>query len=263
MGYERRYNDALQFSNRDAFVAYMQDHQPVKPANIANIVATNQGLLPLTKRIPVAKALSVSQVEELMGEGFIVVDTRSSPDFGSGHIPGAYHAHLSSPEFEQRVGWVTPQDVAIILVADGEEEAQRAIYNMAFVALDGRVAGFLDGGMDAWMGAGKAMTTVPQLDVYSLRNRLASNGLQVLDVREDDEYAEGHIAGAKNLSFKLIPTQLDSLQLDREKPVALTCATGKRSSTAASLLLREGFQELYNVTGGMEAWYSADFDTEL
>jgi hydroxyacylglutathione hydrolase len=82
-----------------------------------------------------------------------------------------------------------------------------------------------------------------------------------LDVREDDEYDEGHIEVAKNLSFKRIPTQLDSLGLNKEKPLAITCATGKRSSTAASLLLRQGFKELYNVTGGMTAWESAGFDT--
>jgi hydroxyacylglutathione hydrolase len=251
----------LKFTNRDEFTEYMQDEQPVKPANIANIVATNQGKLPLTMEMPTAKPLTAEAVEQLMGEGHVVVDTRSSADFGVGHIPGAFHAHLSSPEFEQRVGWVTPLDTPIILVCDEDEEAQQAIYNMAFIALDTRVTGFLEGGMTAWMDAGKEMTSVAQMDVFTLRDRLAGNGMQVLDVREDDEYDEGHIAGAKNLSFKRIPTQLDEVALNPEMPTAITCATGKRSSTAASLLLREGFSELYNIVGGMAAWESADFDT--
>ncbi|MFN2124082.1 MAG: rhodanese-like domain-containing protein [Candidatus Promineifilaceae bacterium] len=239
----------------------MQDEQPVKPANIANIVATNQGKLPLTMEIPKAQPLTVTQVEDLMAEGHIVVDTRSSADFGVGHIPRAYHAHLSSPEFEQRVGWVTPLDTPIILVTNHDKDAQHAIYNMAFIALNTRVTGYLDGGMTAWMDAGKVTESLPQMDVFTLSDRLSSNGLQVLDVREDDEYDEGHIEVAKNLSFKRIPTQLDSLGLNKEKPLAITCATGKRSSTAASLLLRQGFKELYNVTGGMTAWESAGFDT--
>ena len=104
----------------------MQEEQPVKPANIANIVATNQGKLPLTLTIPKAAPLSAEKVTELMAGGHIVVDTRSSAEFGSGHIPGAFHAHLSSPEFEQRVGWVTPLDTPIILVTNDEAEAQRA-----------------------------------------------------------------------------------------------------------------------------------------
>jgi hydroxyacylglutathione hydrolase len=239
----------------------MQEEQPVKPANIANIVATNQGKLPLTMEIPTARPLTVAQVGDLMAEGHVIVDTRSSADFGVGHIHGAYHAHLSSPEFEQRVGWVTPLDKPIILVTHHDKDAQQAIYNMAFIALDSRVTGYLEGGMNAWMDAGKAMESLPQMDVFTLHDRLSRNGLQVLDVREDDEYDEGHIEVAKNLSFKRIPTQLDSIALNKEKPLAITCATGKRSSTAASLLLREGYKEIYNVTGGMAAWESAGFDT--
>jgi hydroxyacylglutathione hydrolase len=239
----------------------MQEEQPVKPANIINIVATNQGKLPLTMEIPKAQPLAVTQVEKLMAEGHIIVDTRSSAEFGVGHISGAYHAHLSSPEFEQRIGWVTPLDKPIILVTNNAQEAQRAIYNMAFIALDTRVTGYLNDGMEAWMDAGKPMASLTQLDVFTLQDRLSRNGMQVLDVREDDEYEEGHIEVAQNLSFKRIPTQLDTLALNKNKPLAITCATGKRSSTAASLLLREGFKELYNVTGGMAAWESAGFDT--
>jgi hydroxyacylglutathione hydrolase len=238
----------------------MQEEQPVKPANIANIVATNQGRLPLTMENPVAEPLSAEEVAVLMEQGHVIVDARSSAEFGSGHIPGAYHAHLSSPEFEQRVGWVTPLDVPIILVTNDDEEAQKAIFSMAFIALDTRVAGYLDGGMEAWMHAGKSMSTLPQMDVYTLRERLASNGMVVLDVREEDEWTEGHIPGSYSLSFKLIPTRLDELGLNPEKTVAVTCATGKRSSTAASLLKRKGFSSLYNVTGGMEAWESAGFE---
>ena len=239
----------------------MQDEQPVKPANIANIVATNQGHLPLTMETPVARPLAADQVAGLMEQGHIIVDTRSSAEFGAGHIPGAFHAHLSSPEFEQRVGWITPLDAPIILVSNDEEEAQQAIFNMAFIALDSRVTGYLDGGMDAWMNAGKSMSTLPQMDVFTLRDRLASNGMVVLDVREEDEWTEGHIPGSYSLSFKLIPTRFEELGLSPEKTVAVTCATGKRSSSAASLLKRKGFNSLYNVTGGMEAWEHAGFET--
>ena len=243
----------------------MQEEQPVKPANIANIVATNQGLLPLTMEKPFAEPLSVDQVEELMSAGVIIVDTRSSPEFGVGHIPGAYHAHLSSPEFEQRVGWVTPDDAPVILVTNNAAEAQRCIYNMAFVALDTRVSGFLDGGMDAWMGAGNAIQTTQQIDVHTLQRKLSENGLQVLDVREDDEWDEGHIQGAHYMAYTSltsqldIPAKIDQLAVNYEQPLAVTCATGKRSSTAVSMLLRHGYKEVYNVTGGMEAWENAGF----
>ena len=67
----------------------MQDEQPLKPANILNIVATNQGKRPLTKEKPIAKALTPQQVVVLMEEGHILVDARSSAEFGAGHIFGS------------------------------------------------------------------------------------------------------------------------------------------------------------------------------
>jgi rhodanese-related sulfurtransferase len=57
-----------------------------------------------------------------------------------------------------------------------------------------------------------------------------------------------------------IPAQIHKLPLTKDQEIAVTCATGKRSSTAISMMLREGYKNLYNVTGGMEAWENAGFD---
>ena len=243
----------------------MQEEQPLKPANILNIVATNQGKRPLTKHIPKAAPLSAGQVAEMIEQGHVVVDGRSSAEFGAGHIPGSINVQLSSSEFEQRVGWMTPDDAPLILLTDSDEEAQEAIYKMAFIALETRVAGYLVGGIEAWMEAGNHAETVLQMDVHDLHHKLSVNGLQVLDVRDYEEWDEGHIEKAHFLPFtRMVPqltssAQLDSLPLAKDQHVAVTCATGKRSSTAISIMKREGYKFLYNVTGGMEAWKAAGF----
>jgi hydroxyacylglutathione hydrolase len=263
VGYERRFNDSLKFKDKDKFVRYMQDDQPLKPANILNIVATNQGKIPLTKEYPKAKALTAVQVKEMMAEGAVVVDGRSSAEFGAGHIPGAINVQLSSSEFEQRVGWMTPDKAPLILLTNSSDEAQDAIYKMAFIALETRVAGYLEGGIDAWMAAGKQVEAVPQMDVHTLHHKLSVNGLQVLDVRDSEEWDEGHIEKAHFLPYTRMveqltnPAQLDTLELAKDQHVAVTCATGKRSSTAISIMKREGFKHLYNVIGGMTAWEAA------
>ncbi|MCA9932023.1 MAG: hypothetical protein KC419_26240 [Anaerolineales bacterium] len=250
----------------EAFTAYMQDDQPLKPANILNIVATNQGKRPLTPSIPKAKPLSPEKVAQWMKEGHLIVDARSSATFGAGHIPGSFNVQLSSSEFEQRVGWVTPDDSKIILVTDSDADAQKAIYNMGFIALDNNVTGYLDGGIDAWMDAGYSVQTVGQMDVHTLQHRLSVNGLQVLDVRDGEEWDDGHIEAAHFMKFTSmaqqldIPPQIDKLPFTKDQSIAVTCATGKRSSTAISMMLREGYKHLYNVTGGMEAWENAGFD---
>ena len=241
----------------------MQDEQPLKPANILNIVATNQGHRDLTPARPKAKPLTPADVQALMADGHYVIDARSSPTYGAGHIAGAINAQMSSSEFEQRVGWVVPDDSPLILLTDDDADAQECIYNMAFIALDQFVTGYLHGGIDAWMNAGLPVETTAQIDVFTLHTRMSENGIQVLDVREKDEWDEGHIEGAHLMPYThmapqlTLPAQIDKLTLSKDQSIAVTCATAKRSSTAISLLLREGYLELYNVTGGMEAWARA------
>jgi len=95
---------------------------------------------------------------------------------------------------------------------------------------------------------------------------LSVNGLQVLDVRDSEEWDDGHIRDAHFMSYTSmarqlnIPAQIDKLTVTPEQEIAVTCATGKRSSTAISLMLRAGYKRLYNVTGGMEAWEHAGFE---
>jgi len=245
----------------------MQDDQPVKPANILNIVATNQGTRDLTRSRPAAQPLSPVQVQELMVSGHVVVDARSSAAFGAGHIEGSVNAQQSSTEFEQRVGWVVPDGTPIILVTDTEADAQQCIYDMAFIALDRSVTGCLAGGIGAWMGAGLPLRTVPQIDVASLHEQLQASDLRVLDVRGADEWEAGHIQGAEFLPYTSmarqldVPPQLDELTLEHEDLIAVTCAGGFRSSTAISLMLRHGYRNLINVTGGMETWKNAGLPT--
>ena len=241
----------------------MDEDQPIKPANILNIVAINQGKRELTLGTPKAKALTPADVESLMKDGHYLVDARSSAAWGAGHVQGSLNVQMSSSEFEQRVGWVVPDDSPIILLTDKDEQAQTCIYNMGFIGLDQFVVGFLEGGLDAWMNSGRKVHTTPQMDVFTLNDRLSTNGLRVLDAREQDEWDDGHIDGAVVMPYTQLAPQLgkpprfDELGLDKDASIAVTCASGTRSSTAIGLMLREGYTSLYNVTGGMEAWGNA------
>lgn len=249
----------MRFIDREAFVRFMTAGQPARPANIANIVAINQGRRPLTMDAPVAPSLSAATVAGLVARGHLVIDTRCSPEFGASHVPGALNVHLSSPEFEQRVGWVAPADVPLILVVGRDEEAARAMHALAFVGLDARVAGALAGGMDAWTAEGLPVASLPQVDVAALHARLAHDpSLRVLDVREASEWTVGRIRGARQLSYKQIASGAgEGLVTPGGATLVLICQGGSRSSTAASLLRRAGFQRVVNVEGGMNAWVAA------
>jgi hydroxyacylglutathione hydrolase len=232
-------------------------NQPQRPANMRNIVAINQGLRPLTLDEPSCPTLSPAAVQELLRDNNQVLDTRSPEEFGEGHIAGAANLQVSSSQFEQRSGWLLPDEGGVVLVAETPGAAQKAIRKLAFVGLDQRVRGQVE--TSAWAAAGLPIATLAQMTVEQLSAGLAAGNLRVLDVREASEWRGGHVASALHMNFKHLPQQFGDLPLGRDDRLAVICATGMRSSTACSFLLRHGFHNLLNVTGGMMAWKQAGF----
>lgn len=79
-----------------------------------------------------------------------------------------------------------------------------------------------------------------------------ASGAQFIDVRNRGEFKTGHAEGAKNIALNMLPNQIKNL--DADQPVVCICASGMRSGRAAQLLIKEGFQTVYNVGGGSAAW---------
>jgi hydroxyacylglutathione hydrolase len=92
------------------------------------------------------------------------------------------------------------------------------------------------------------------MSVDELRSSLA--GLQVLDVRRRSEYDSGHVPNAVNVPLDFFEERAG--EIDLSKPTAIICASGYRSSTAASLLRGPG---IVNITGGTAAWIAAGYET--
>ncbi len=82
----------------------------------------------------------------------------------------------------------------------------------------------------------------------------------VLDVREDFEYAEGHIPGVTLIPLKQIPARLDEIPTD--KTVVAVCRSGNRSGQATKFLRGQGFGNVHNMQGGMNAWTRAGYEIE-
>jgi len=80
------------------------------------------------------------------------------------------------------------------------------------------------------------------------------DGAFVVDVREPDEYAGGHVPGATLVPMSQLPSRLP--ELPKDKPVYVICASGNRSLSMTSLLIRVG-HDAYSVSGGTQAWARA------
>ena len=79
-----------------------------------------------------------------------------------------------------------------------------------------------------------------------------SGDCQFIDVREDDEYAEGHIPGAINIPLSEFPARID--EISEERSVVLVCNTGRRSSQAALFMAGMGYEDIYNLEDGTKGW---------
>ncbi len=80
----------------------------------------------------------------------------------------------------------------------------------------------------------------------------------VLDVREDKEYAEGHISNALHIPVGLIDKRLQEMEPYKSKPVIVYCRSGDRAARAGAILRKQGFESVYKLNGGILAWKAAN-----
>ncbi len=76
----------------------------------------------------------------------------------------------------------------------------------------------------------------------------------VIDVREPDEFLKGHIENAINTPLGNLPNHLSKLETHKNKPVLIACQNGTRSASAGKQLTKAGFEQVFVITGGMQAW---------
>jgi hydroxyacylglutathione hydrolase len=250
IGFERRFNSALQLDDAGRFVKQVTEELPPQPPQFSRIVEMNRGPF-LTDDLTLAP-LSLEEFETKRGEGALVLDVRSPEAFGGGHIPDALNVDLHGGQFGTRASWLIPEGTEVLLVLATPDDLAMATSGLAAVG-QFSASGYLAGGMDAWDTTGRPLATVPQISVDDVREGRTPDGaaLTVLDVREAPEWREGHIEGAIHVPFHALRERADELPSNR--PIATICGGGTRSSIAASILQREGFKVL-NVAGGMDAW---------
>ncbi|HYO99767.1 MAG TPA: MBL fold metallo-hydrolase [Pyrinomonadaceae bacterium] len=260
IGQQRKFNYALAPMPRDEFVRMMTTGMPAAPAYFSRDAEINRTGAGALETLPRPEALTPEAVRIETEQGALVLDVRAAADYGNGHIPNSLNIGLGG-QFASWAGSLISPETALILVADSETKAEEALLRLARVGLE-NVKGVLRGGMEAWQKAGLPVATVPQISVAELRRRIEEGeDLQVVDVRRAGEYESGHVPRARLAPLsELRENALD--WLDPQRPTAIVCAGGYRSSAATSLLESRGFRQLYNVTGGTSAYVEAGYPVE-
>ena len=267
IGAQRRFNYALQPMSKDEFVRMMTADLPEAPAYFPQDAEINRTGAEALSQIPEIAALTPAQISDLMrstsgGLLPVILDVRAAADFGAGHIPGSINIGLGG-QFAIWAGTLIPMGTPIVIVAESEEKAQEAVTRLARVGHES-VKGYLAGGIAAWNKAGLELAGLPQITVGELNELVANpDSLQIVDVRRPPEYAGGHVPHAIHASLSDLQKSFASLDLDRNKPTAVICAGGYRSSAASSILEQHGFSNLLNVSGGTSAWIAAGYPVEV
>ncbi|HEY3663719.1 MAG TPA: rhodanese-like domain-containing protein [Chthoniobacterales bacterium] len=245
VGQERKLNWAMQIKDRAEFVRQMTANLPDRPAYFSFDVELNlEGAEPYSALRPLDE-----MTEEELKDAAMVIDVRAPGEFGSGHFPDSLNIGLGSPSFSTWTGFMVPGDKAIALVVGSAEEAKKARLELARI------------GFDNVLGYSKAeglteKQKLPQTTVHELKANLENNGPLLLDVRTPTEWKSGHVEGARHVPLSSFGKALPDLPNDR--PIALICGSGYRSSIASSMLQARGYEKVENVTGGMMAFSELD-----
>lgn len=115
----------------------------------------------------------------------------------------------------------------------------------------------VSGAMLAWSFIGDRLSGVEQADTLKA-TRLYNDDALVLDVREDKEFAAGHIPKARHIPLSQLAGRIQELDKFKGKPILVTCRSGQRSASACRMLKKAGFETVYNQAGGIIAWERAN-----
>jgi rhodanese-related sulfurtransferase len=250
IGRERSRNPLLSITDEAAFRTTLLGGLGPYPDYYARMAPINRAGPVVVGRLPVVGRLSPDSLRAAVGAGARVVDGRGRRAFAAGHLPGSLNIELAD-SFASYVGWFVPFGAEVVLVLPDplDEAVEEATSQLFRIGYD-RIAGVLEGGIDAWVAAGG------RLDAYEVTSASAvvaagADGAtsRLLDVRYPNEWRdEGEVANAIELSIGDLQQRLDTLPRDR--PITVMCKTGGRASIAASMLDAAGFDVRLMATGG-------------
>ena len=196
LGYEKLFNWAFGEMSEQDFVARVLEDQPVPPRYFSVMKTVNRGGEDQPRTQP-AKFLGLSELEGAMRGRAPIVDTRTAARFAAGHLPGSFNIPLNK-SFLNWSGALIPSDTEFYLVTDSDtEEAVREILGeLCKIGLT-RVRGVFRAGLIGdWKSKHSGLETVRQLEPGELQSLRAQREVQVVDVRNPDEWSKGHLRGA-------------------------------------------------------------------
>jgi rhodanese-related sulfurtransferase len=255
LGIQRRFNYALQPMSKDEFIALVTADQPDAPQYFTYdaVLNTRERETLDTNLVKALQPLSLDQVLQLRDDGAQLLDVRDAADFALGHLRGSLNIGLGG-QYATWAGTLLDRERPIVLLAEPGREPEAAL-RLGRIGFDD-VRGFLSNGLAVLASRPDLIATTARIDPITFSEELSTGSPPlVLDVRTAREYASAHILHSLNIPLNHLQARLSELPDNR--PIAVHCAGGYRSSAAASILAQRGFTQLTELAGGLTAWQSA------
>lgn len=255
IGDQRRFNYALQPMSREEFIRVVAADQPDAPAYFTYDAVLNTKERPTLERMleSTLRPLALEEVLRMGNQEAQLLDVRESSEYAAAHLVGTLNVGLGGA-YATWAGTLLSPERPIVLVAPPGREGEAAM-RLGRIGFD-RVAGYLQGGMEALIGRPDLIGGWERMSAGQLaESRATGEGPVVLDVRTDGERAAGSIEGSVHIPL----TQLErrAAELPRGRAIVAHCAGGYRSTIAVSLLRRQGFVKVTDLVGGIAAWQAA------
>ncbi len=250
IGEEKQNNYALQPQSKDEFIAAITDGLEDAPKYFSiNAQINKEGYDSLDEiKTKGLTPLTVEVFKNKMKEDVIVVDTRLADIFTEGFIPGSIFIGLEG-RFAEWAGSVLSFDKPLLLVTEKGKEEETVI-RLARVGFSS-IEGFLKGGFNAWQKAGENVDMIITIEADELAMDIPHDpNLQVVDVRKEIEYADGHVKAAINMPLADMTDMAMIAGFEETQNLYLHCGGGYRSVIACSLLKKQGLHNIKNIAGG-------------
>lgn len=196
------------------------------------------------------KELSADEFETAANETeALMLDSRIDSLFCKGFIPNSINISLDG-QFAPWVGALIPDAKQQLLLITEPGREEETVMRLARVGYD-NVIGYLKGGFDEWIKAGKEADTINRISPSEFENAYKKNDSEtVIDVRRPGEYDSEHVEGAVNIPLDFINENL--AEFPKDKNFIIHCGGGYRSMTAASILKSRGWDNFREVEGGFD-----------
>ncbi|WP_343989403.1 MBL fold metallo-hydrolase [Terrabacter terrae] len=246
IGTERVTNPLLRADSEDAFVTQLLSSLGSFPPYFLRLGEINRRG-PALVHGDTLTGLTLDEVEHLQGSGAEVVDVRPVPDFAAAHIPGSVSIPLR-PVFATWLGWLLSDDTPLIVMRNEDQDPAEILWQARKVGYD-NIAGELDGGLEAWLHGQRGVRATPLTAPGAV-----ADPARVLDVRQDSEYAGGHLPSAGHIELGSLVTDTGHVPDGR---LVLMCGHAERAMGAASVLERAGHTQVSVLDGGPQDWADA------